>query len=1074
MATNQENILLRIDGNVEGAKRALKDLSSAWSRLGRDLGQLKNFYAQSTAGAGTATQATQALGSATGATTGGIKGFIGLLGKYTPAAIAASLGLTQLIGKLKALSTFLLTVIDNVQTLQINLESLAARELVQAGVYENAADAMGTAELAAKGLLNQIQRIAIESPYEYQRVVETFRLAMAYGWTANQALSLTSSMLDLAAASGKTGWEMSRISVNLGQIRAKGKIVGQELRDLAGLGINLADILKSELNVSVDAFNAGLVSGKYTMSDFAKAIEGYVATNFAGSAKKLAATLQGLKASWQDLKEIALTTLFKGSLDQITAALADLFSIISDFVLNSGVLQRVGRELERWVRAVLDFLRFLASGVNAVRRVLTSGENVRAILADMATYARILYVLLMDIGQEIGKRLFPALFAANREFRNSFKNIRDLGDAFDGSQLVAGFRDTFYTVMQVVTGFLTSLRAVLRGDAPGAVAPLKDAFVNVLTLIALAWDRWAADAVTWGWNLIVQLANGMLKAADAVLSAVMRAIGTLIGKFIKPGSPPEKGPLSHIAAWGRGLMETFVSAFATADFAVLKEALAPVKAALEDAFSLGRLSKEGFAATFGRAREDVAALIAHFRQTGDISEDLLASIARTLGEGSEELITYLRLQLAYQRALQDLAGVQDEVARAEARGFVPASLKARLAAAQEQAGILKDQVAWQQEFLAVQRESISLQLRLVKAVEKLAGIQPKETAAGTAEPSIPETKVLTDLMDGLSSLDFSGLTNLKEALNGPTQAFEEMKEKVQAFLDLPLAGKLEVLAGKFADVTGIDFAGWLGTVRTFIAEKLNPKLEALKTLVGDKIKGATETLSLLWNTRFKHALSTVWAFIATYLFPLFLGFNTFLSTVFTLTVRGVIEKFETLRDTVKDEIVSAFTTLKTYWEEDFAQGVENLLMDIGDIIDKFNAFKGGFLTAIAGGFYGIGNAVWYMVGAVDNLIDRLSRLNIPDIITPGSPTPLETGFLGIARAAQSVNAEFKDLTRLAAARDLAAFNRSFAFNGGISVTVTGGMNFPGVHSARDALSIPSVLQRETRDAVLQGKLKGTL
>ena len=112
--------------------------------------------------------------------------------------------------------------------------------------------------------------------------------------------------------------------------------------------------------------------------------------------------------------------------------------------------------------------------------------------------------------------------------------------------------------------------------------------------------------------------------------------------------------------------------------------------------------------------EQVAELIAHFRETGEISDEVLGRIAETLGEGSDEYVKFLRLQLEHQKALQKLEDIQAEVAAAEAKGFIPKALKEKLKAAQEEADATKDAVGWQREYLAMQQESIDLQLRLVQ------------------------------------------------------------------------------------------------------------------------------------------------------------------------------------------------------------------------------------------------------------------------------------------------------------------------------------------------------------------------
>src|SRR5690606_25296228 len=127
---------------------------------------------------------------------------------------------------------------------------------------------------------------------------------------------------------------------------------------------------------------------------------------------------------------------------------------------------------------------------------------------------------------------------------------------------------------------------------------------------------------------------------------------------LKPGSPPKKGPLAHIIEWGRGVFETFLRAFATADFGILKDALAPIKQAFQDAFAAGNLTEIEYLEQFRAVRAQVAELIADFRETGVISQEMLGGISEAMGEGGKELVKYLELQLQYQKAMEDLADIE--------------------------------------------------------------------------------------------------------------------------------------------------------------------------------------------------------------------------------------------------------------------------------------------------------------------------------------------------------------------------------------------------------------------------------
>ena len=379
----------------------------------------------------------------------------------------------------------------------------------------------------------------------------------------------------------------------------------------------------------------------------------------------------------------------------------------------------------------------------------------------------------------------------------------DLGGAFDT------LMDAFNVAGNYISGWLDTLNRLLRGEGLRAFSSLEDAAIDGLTLVALVFDRYIRRALVWGYNLVVNVANGISRAAQTVLVKAAQLIGNVLGRFLRSASPPKEGPLSQIAEWGKGLINTFLRSFALADFGIMREALAPIRDALEAAVQAGDLDEADLGQVFGTVREQVAGLIAEFRKTGEISESTLGQIAETLGEGSEEYVKFIRLQMEHRKALDDLSQVQAEVADAEAKGFIPAALKKKLEAAEGAAEAVKDELDWQAEYLAMQQESVDLQQQMVDVLDKLGGAMDKlgDAMGGIGGEGLAETLGL----EGLGDLGgaAAGLDDVMGSLGEMSTEFARMRERVTDFLALPLDQKLMYIAQYLSDATGIDFAGFL-------------------------------------------------------------------------------------------------------------------------------------------------------------------------------------------------------------------------------------------------------------------------
>lgn len=345
-------------------------------------------------------------------------------------------------------------------------------------------------------------------------------------------------------------------------------------------------------------------------------------------------------------------------------------------------------------------------------------------------------------------------------------------------EFVSFLRDAINVVLGLVRSFLQSLTAAIKGEED-AWEPLYDGFLNVMTLIALAWEKWISKALTWGWNMIVEVATGMAQAAKGVLSTVLTEIGNVIRSFLGAFSPPKKGPLARITEWGRNLIDEYIHAFTLADFGAIRSALAPIQEALESAVRVGDISEADMVGIFQQVRGLAAQLFADFRETGRISEEVLGQIGDALGEGAQDYLDYIRLTLEHQAALDNLRSVEEEVTAARERGYVPKELQDRLDAAKGEVDAKKEAVDWQRELLAFQQESVDMQARLVAAMEDLTkamtGVGGIEGVAG----GVTDLAGALDEIAAIPPIDLKGKMGLGEL----SQEFLDMKERVKEFFE---------------------------------------------------------------------------------------------------------------------------------------------------------------------------------------------------------------------------------------------------------------------------------------------------
>jgi tape measure domain-containing protein len=275
--------------------------------------------------------------------TSGITGSLGKLGAAL-AAIATAGAVAFL-----ALGKQALDATAEYEKLTLTMETLVARELKAADSTLTMADALGQATPRAQELLGWIQKLAIQSPFDMEGVAVAFRTALAYGFTSDEAQRLTQNMIDFAAGTGQSVAVMNQASLALGQIRAKGKLAGQEILQLVNAGVPVNDILK-KMGYTLDDVSKGLVSADEFLEAFNKTME----EDFGGAAARATNSWAGLLNSLGDIKKIGLRTLFADTF----AVLQPFVATFAEWLQGDGLkkLEQMGAEMGKFTQSIIDGL----------------------------------------------------------------------------------------------------------------------------------------------------------------------------------------------------------------------------------------------------------------------------------------------------------------------------------------------------------------------------------------------------------------------------------------------------------------------------------------------------------------------------------------------------------------------------------------------------------------------------------------------------------------------------------------------------------------------------------------------
>lgn len=488
------------------------------------------------------------------------------------------------------------------QSFEMGLQTLVARELATASATTSLNEAFSKAGPLAKSIADNLKDIAIESPYLLSTVQDTFRMAMAFGFGADEAEKFSKAVLNMGAGVNASDEMLGRMAYNLAQIRLQGKVTAVDIRQLALAGLDLNAALKdigAQFGVTVnnhEDFNRAIASGKIKWEDFAGAFEKYADKNFGGAAERMSHTLQGLQSTFSELFLITMPTVLGPAAE---AARGFLEGVLMDFqaFTDSGVLEAWGASLGKsadWAVGKLEYLYnfFSSFGFDGLFHGATLKpmlENVFGVdsgmldgfLSAFAPITDALSGVMADMGPTISLALKgvvtgladlatfaneqgPALVAI---FSNMFGGIIELGGQLAG-QVIPWMVSSF----QMVTGWIAA-----NGPLITAFTDLMaTSFQNFVGILTGAW-AWIEPLLSGLITLILDLATfwmqvftgdmpGALLTLQATAAGIFTAIGSTVMAFLNWIASWFGTSLAQISAIWRGnwnLLVTIVQTQAT-------------------------------------------------------------------------------------------------------------------------------------------------------------------------------------------------------------------------------------------------------------------------------------------------------------------------------------------------------------------------------------------------------------------------------------------------------------------------------------------------------------------------------
>lgn len=378
---------------------------------------------------------------------------------------------------------------------------------------------LGSAEQAV-GMIDKLRNISSSSGFSFDALADATKLYLALGGAASTAERDIKAMAAQTAAMGQGAQQIDRLALALGQIKAKGYVAGEEVRQLANNNVRVWEYLIKVLHVDVatamdyarrkiiDADAAVEVILQGMAKDFGSALDLRLKT-VPGAFDRL---VNEIKRNMAEIGETFFSTInATGILNTLSSTASDVGKILMDTISILGGLQAKFVGTEPYARKLAEALRaiwYILEAIIALKVAFWFSdlqEHLNGLVNTIKQLSEALIVIGVAVaGFEIGRwasqfkevqvqatNLLYALMELKARAADFFENIMHPKSSSIKEQIDALEAEKKATIAQINTDFAEggknsgphkSFAEVVKDDAKDAVAAISDVYRQLYSI----------------------------------------------------------------------------------------------------------------------------------------------------------------------------------------------------------------------------------------------------------------------------------------------------------------------------------------------------------------------------------------------------------------------------------------------------------------------------------------------------------------------------------------------------------------------------------------------------------------
>lgn len=363
-----------------------------------------------------------------------------------------------------------------------------------------------------------LQEYATRSPFDFRDVQSAAQSLRAYGIEAENLMFVIQGIGNLASVTGNYSETFNRVARAIGQINTRGKLMGEEMRQLAEAGLNV-DAVYQRLGIT-----AGEVAdANISSAEAINAIVDVLNESYGDAVAAANTTMRGILANMRDLALSIISSIIQPVYEGVHSMLYTISQGINEFqrLFNAGGLgnaisQMFGADvlatLQNFMAIVVQLGQSILQVLYPALRVI--GQALLALITAATPVIAVISQLLSFIGTLINAILNNA--TAMRILQGV---LLALAAAFIGTRIAAAGM----MIMQLITNVVNGVATVVIAAASG-LRVMSAALVQNTAFSIAAGKGWATFAASLNINPIV-LAISAIAALVAALFGLRSILG---------------------------------------------------------------------------------------------------------------------------------------------------------------------------------------------------------------------------------------------------------------------------------------------------------------------------------------------------------------------------------------------------------------------------------------------------------------------------------------------------------------------------------------------------------------------